>query len=114
MESYWQAEMQLRQCLKASAYQRGFAALGLYDQPSPNFPDTHRYTISQEDFEQLAKYFKGLQSDLEFSSVYPKEEFRFEVASSGSTQGVMDLKISPISGLGSSGKTIFNYHIGVA
>jgi hypothetical protein len=107
MQKYEQAQMQLRQCLVSSKNRRD---MGFTD---PNYPDTNRYTISQGDFDKLATYFRGLQRDYEFSGLYPAESYRFEVATSGSTANVHDLKISPISSFGSSGSTIFNFHIEV-
>ncbi|NMO21292.1 hypothetical protein HPC49_29685 [Pyxidicoccus fallax] len=106
MTPYERAQMQLRQCLVAA---KNRMDMGFSD---PNFPDTDRLTLSRSDFDRLATYFRGLQSDYEFSTLYPDGSYRFEVASSGSTGGVWDLKISPIV-FGASGPTIFNYHIGV-
>ncbi|NOJ76786.1 hypothetical protein [Myxococcus xanthus] len=110
-----EAKMQLRQCLVASKNRRDLQAIGVgYAISSPNFPDTNRLSISEEDFKSLKKYFlDDLASDLEFSFLYPDTEFAWEVASSGSTRGVQDFKISPRTVFG-SGTAIFNYHIGVA
>ena len=106
MTPYEQAQMQLRQCLVAA---KNRLDLGYSD---PNFPDTARLQLSRADFKRLAAYFVSLQRDYEFGTIYPEGSYRFEVATSGSTAGVHDLKISPIEH-GASGSTIFNYHIGV-
>ncbi|NVJ08366.1 hypothetical protein HUW63_24395 [Myxococcus sp. AM001] len=115
MASLSEAMMQLRQCLVASKNRRDLQAIGVgYAISSPNFPDTNRLSISQEDFERLKKYFlNDLKSDLEFSFLYPDTGFVWEVASSGSTRGVQDFKIAPKTFFG-AGTAIFNYHIGVA
>ncbi len=115
MAGFEAAKMQLRQCLVASKNRRDLQAMNMgIGISSPNFPDTDRLSISNDDFELLKKFFlKDLKSDYEFAFLYPEDSFSWEVASSGSTYGVMDFKISPKTLYG-TGSAIFNYHIGVA
>ena len=114
MAGFGHAKMQLRQCLIASKNRRDLQAMNMgIGISSPNFPDTDRLSISGDDFALLKSYFlTDLHGDFEFASLYPDDSFKWEVASSGSTPGVMDLKISPKTLYG-TGSAIFNYHIGV-
>jgi hypothetical protein len=107
----WYVWMQVRQCLGASKNKRD-----MYPNPNPNYPDTDRLIITSTDFDPLKQHFFALQTnDAEYAHLYPKDRYRFEVATSGSAHGrpIHDLKISPIQGIGASGATIFNYHVEV-
>jgi hypothetical protein len=102
----FQVEAGVRQCLIAD---RNRADLGSH--PRVNWPDTQRHTIDDTAFATLRDWFFALQGDNEFSRYYPRNLFRFEVATSGSggRLGVHDLKISPRAG----GASVFNYHVTV-
>jgi len=72
-------------------------------------PET-RKVISPTTLAQLSTWFiNNFPTLAEVSPFYPLTKYRYEVATSGSTDGVHDFKISPKNG----GTTIFNYHVQV-
>ncbi len=78
-----------------------------------NWPEPHlRKTITGTTLTAFSLWFRTVFPTLpEVSPFCPAGGFRYEVASSGTTAGVQDLKISPILPSGASGPTLFNYHV---
>jgi hypothetical protein len=100
----------VRQCMLAAWTQRQIGVTTHANWPEPN----RRLTVSEQSFAVLRTWFLGLQTDPEMSRYYPPSQYRWEVATSATTHGVRDLKISPLDARGSTGAAIFNYHIAVA
>jgi len=78
-----------------------------------NWPEPdHRKTISDVTLAAFHNWFQTtFPADADVSPFCPASNYRYEVATSGSTAGVYDLKISPRLPGGASGPTVFNYHV---
>lgn len=100
----------VRRCMLATWTQRQLGRTAHANWPEPG----QRRTVSEETFAGLEAWFLALRTDLEMSRYFPPDRHRWEVATSGSTRGVHDLKISPLDERGNARAAVFNYHIAVA
>ena len=105
----------LKICFVAMINQHQLAHQGMAIPVRANWPEPHlRKTISQATFDNFDPWFKNtFPAFPEVSPFCPATAYSYEVASSGTTAGVQDFKISPIQPSGASGPAVFNYHVSV-
>lgn len=99
----------------AMVNQHEMRAQGKTNPSHNNWPAPHlRRRITETTRAAFATWFQNTFPGLpEVKPFCPAASFRYEVAGSGSTDGVHDFKISPITTTGASGATVFNYHVQV-
>jgi hypothetical protein len=112
MHNLAQIQADLKITFIALINQRQLKEKGMNIPVKINWPEPHlRKTINQNTQAQFSLWFRDIFPTLpEVLPFFPTTEYRYEVAISGTNNGVHDLKISPIL-RGGSGPTIFNYHV---